>query len=365
MTIKKDRCYSVFKNILITKGHNRNLLFDFQRENIFFVPDVLVDIIEKDKIIYNNIVIEFCKSEDDIRVIDEYFSFLIENEMIFELNESLLGRFPKISEQFEEPTHISNMVIDIDSVHINLPSIFDQLKDLLCSNLEIRFYSSLKTHHFENILDKILEYEINNVFITLPYGSSFSTEYISRILKKYNFIQFLFFYSSNINSVNLNMETLTQIIHTTKKISPQLECGLVCQNLFNLSHKHYFESLNKNTCLNKKISVDSYGNIKNCPSMKESFGSIFDTTLRDVLLKSDFKKYWEIKKDDIAICKDCEFRHICTDCRAHIEYPDDIYSKPLKCGYSPYTNKWEDWSTNPLKQKAIEHYGMQDFVTKK
>ena len=98
--------------------------------------------------------------------------------------------------------------------------------------------------------------------------------------------------------------------------------------------------------------------------MKESFGNIKETNLSDLINKQGFKKYWDIKKDDIAICKDCEFRHICTDCRAYIEDPQDIYSKPLKCGYNPYTNEWQEWSTNPLKQKAIEFYGLEDLVIK-
>jgi hypothetical protein len=37
-----------------------------------------------------------------------------------------------------------------------------------------------------------------------------------------------------------------------------------------------------------------------------------------------------------------------------------VYSKPLECGYNPYTCEWEEWSTNPLKQKAIEHYGFSE-----
>jgi hypothetical protein len=68
--------------------------------------------------------------------------------------------------------------------------------------------------------------------------------------------------------------------------------------------------------------------------------------------------------DEITKCKDCEFKHICTDCRAYLENPDDQYSAPLKCGYDPYTCEWEEWSTNPLKQKAIEFYGMQELVAK-
>ena len=98
--------------------------------------------------------------------------------------------------------------------------------------------------------------------------------------------------------------------------------------------------------------------------MSESFGNIKNTTLEEAVNHPNFKKYWDITKDQIEVCKDCEFRHICTDCRAYVETPEDQYSKPLKCGYNPYTNEWEEWSTNPLKQKAIEFYGMQDLVKK-
>ena len=96
--------------------------------------------------------------------------------------------------------------------------------------------------------------------------------------------------------------------------------------------------------------------------MTQNYGNIRDTTLKQAMSHPDFKKYWNIKKDDITKCKDCEFRYICTDCRVYIDDSEDIYSAPLKCGYDPYTGVWEDWSTNPLKQKAIEYYGMQDLV---
>lgn len=102
--------------------------------------------------------------------------------------------------------------------------------------------------------------------------------------------------------------------------------------------------------------------------MQQNFGNIKDTTLEEALNHPDFKKYWNVNKDMIEVCKDCEFRHICTDCRAYTErthFDGEIdLSKPLKCGYNPYTNEWAEWSTNPLKEKAIEYYGMQDLVKK-
>lgn len=112
--------------------------------------------------------------------------------------------------------------------------------------------------------------------------------------------------------------------------------------LFEINVDAFLESTQYNSCLNKKISIDSEGKIKNCPSMPEDFGSIKDKSLVDVSQNPIFKKYWRINKNEIETCKDCEFRHICSDCRAHIKDNKNIYSKPLKCHYDPYTATWEN-----------------------
>lgn len=49
----------------------------------------------------------------------------------------------------------------------------------------------------------------------------------------------------------------------------------------------------------------------------------------------EFRKLWNIKKDDIEICKECELRYVCQDCRAYIANPENIHSKPRKCTYTP------------------------------
>ena len=48
--------------------------------------------------------------------------------------------------------------------------------------------------------------------------------------------------------------------------------------------------------------------------MPEPFGNTKDTTLAVAIEKLGFKKCWNITKEQIAVCKDCEFRYICTDC---------------------------------------------------
>ena len=87
--------------------------------------------------------------------------------------------------------------------------------------------------------------------------------------------------------------------------------------------------------------------------MTKSYGNIRDTTLKEAIEKEGFKDMWFIHKDQIDVCKDCEFRHICTDCRAYIQDPNNIYSKPAKCSYDPYTATWGEGNptNNPLYGK--------------
>lgn len=51
------------------------------------------------------------------------------------------------------------------------------------------------------------------------------------------------------------------------------------------------------------------------------------------------------------------------NCRAYIEKPEH-YHKLLNCCYDNYKNDWGDWSNKPLKNQAIEFYGIQQLVKK-
>jgi hypothetical protein len=45
-------------------------------------------------------------------------------------------------------------------------------------------------------------------------------------------------------------------------------------------------------------------------------------------------------KDQIDVCIDCEYRYICTDCRAFNNDLDTKPKKPEKCEYDQYTGNW-------------------------
>jgi radical SAM protein with 4Fe4S-binding SPASM domain len=76
--------------------------------------------------------------------------------------------------------------------------------------------------------------------------------------------------------------------------------------------------------------------------LPQSYGNIATTSLQETLLQQNFKDLWYINKDQIKVCQDCEFRYLCTDCRAFITTPEDKFSKPSKCTYNPYTGEWQN-----------------------
>ena len=244
-------------------------------------------------------------------------------------------------------------------------SAFEKAKDIIffANTNNLKFLElRISEVSFEDEVIKLLSY-INfeiiasiDLKIDLP-DIELSSDFFSKV-NKFLEIKAISLYSRNENLSLINISPTYTFKHKLCKE----RCGQCRTNLFNTSNQFFTESLHHNSCLNRKISIDAEGNIKNCPSMPESFGNIRDTTLMEAIEKPGFKKYWNITKDQIAVCKDCEFRYICTDCRAYKEDPDDDYSKPLKCGYDPYAGVWEEWSTNPLKQKAIDFYGMREIV---
>jgi SPASM domain peptide maturase of grasp-with-spasm system len=325
----------------------------------------MVEILDllKQKISVEDIVIKF--GHENTNTINEYLSFLIENELGHYLKFNEFDLFPDLELDFDIAYPITNAIVEYSEKNTKyIRSIVAELKYLKCKHIQLVFYEFLE-------LSKLLEYLFNfrdNDFRSIELVLKYDDVYFDNMknIEKANFsITKVDFHSANKNYFYRDSKlALFDINLSTKQLENFSGCGCIHMNSFVTNIKSFTEFKNYNSCLNRKISVDLTGKIKNCPSMSQSFGNIKDVTLQEALNNKDFKKYWNITKDDIEVCQDCEFRYICTDCRAYLESPSNKFSKPLKCGYDPYTNKWSEWSTNPLKQNSIEYYGLRNLIKK-
>ena len=356
------KVFKIVQNCVPVCGAHQSLICDLHRKTYHIIPNDLYVIlnehedktIQEVKDVYNN------KYD---AIIDEYFEFLLKKEYIFFTNTP--NWFPKMNMQFYEPFEISNAIIDRgEHSKYDIYDVLDQLESLKCKYIEIRFFNAVVFREIEKILVYLStkEHIVNSVGFLLPFSEAFRQKQ-HELPARFPRLSYMIFHDAKQNKFMSPVNNDSgYIIYTKHKMTDEKCCGVINKSYFVSNIPSFTESLKHNSCLNRKISIDSHGNIRNCPSMPQSFGNIKDTTLEEALSHKDFKKYWNMTKDQIEVCKDCEFRYICTDCRAYLDNPEDKYSKPLKCGYDPYTNTWEDWSANPLKQKAIAVYGMQDLV---
>ena len=354
----KQSNFILFADCIPVKGINRSIICDTKSNNFYLIPNGLYDILEN----YNGKTIEDIKNDFEHKydeIIDEYFDYLIDNKLIFFNSNPDL--FPKMSTEWNSPSLITNIIIDYETIIHDFNVLIPQFETLKCSYIQLRFYKNISIDYIRNIAELLKKEKsrIVSIDFIIPYYEKFNLEELNTLLSENSRIHSIVVFNSPYNkSFKPLRQNMGYIMQVARNISNEKYCGIINEEYFYSNIKLFSESIHHNTCLNRKISIDKYGYIKNCPSMTASFGNIKDTTLEEALNKPHFKKYWNITKDQITVCKDCEFRHICTDCRAYTEEPENFYSKPLKCGYDPYKNEWSEWSTNPLKQKGIEFYGI-------
>lgn len=358
------RYFNLFGNILVTKGAGRILISDLQRNTSELMPLELFDLIEDLKTnSIENVINSY--NHDSKEIVEEYLSFLLEKEYGFVSQKSWDKNFPPLDLEYKAPSEISNLFIEVDQISV-LEKLISPVENLGINHLVIYSKRNFKTNDFLKIDQYFMTSVLAGIEIFLPFCNEIDKDFILHLHNNtFRFYNLVFY---NCPSAPFKAkDEFRFVVNFLREDIKMTSCGKVDLKYFNTNLPKVLEAINQNSCLHKKIGIDADGNIKNCPAMLQSFGNIRDTTLEEALGHKDFKKYWNLTKDNIEVCKDCEFRYICTDCRAYTEQTRtnkeglDI-SKPLKCGYDPYTGEWEEWSTNPLKQKAINFYGMQDLI---
>lgn len=333
----------LYENCHFTLGASRSLLADNQRYDMYFFDNEIFHIFAKKsrQTCIRDILLEY--NDEEQKIISEYFQFMIDNELAFTCCENELEFFPEMIRNFETPEIISNCIIDFNNEPKDLTHYKKTIEDLDilgCENIEIRDFFGLSFSFLEEFLALFNETILHRIELVSKCIGSVE-EYQNFLIKHARINSLLVHSCENLILENSSEIKSDQIIQfSNDQIIDNSHCGIVSPNYFNLDLRHTNESLNYNTCLNKKISIDVNGEIKNCPSLSTSYGNIETHSLVEIANDPKFQKLWQISKSKIKECKMCEFRNICTDCRAfHVD--DHSIEKPSKCSYNPYSMVWE------------------------
>jgi len=333
----KKRFFVLYACCIPVKGYTRSLICDVQRGNFKLIPNELEQILTQ----YHPCDVEVIKAQfpvEDHATLDEYFEFLIVHEYGFWTDHP--ERFPSLDLTYQPPSVITNAIIDVDehSNH-NYEYIFNQLDFLGCKDVQIRYYTEATNEQLCRMLGKLASCRIKSVELLLKYSRGLVQQYYQLPQQYGRLVSLVLHTSPEDQMIQSSQEGHCQIITLQQAIQDETHCGQISPLYFSLNLPTFVEAQRHNTCLNRKVSIDKAGNIKNCPSMFKSFGNITEQSLLEAVQQEEFQKPWSITKDEVEVCRDCEFRYICTDCRGYTG-GERKYGKPAKCTYDPYQGEW-------------------------
>ncbi|WP_442265850.1 hypothetical protein ACSIGC_16370 [Tenacibaculum sp. ZS6-P6] len=290
--------YGISSSVSFVKGYRKSFLINFKNLDIFHINNSeageLIKLIKQ----------RFFKEEE---ISSDLISFLKEYRMIYKINSKITQQFPPKKIEYNSKHLIEYLVLE----H----------KDDLTVQKALKICSFFKIPHLVIVTNNDLTKKVNSFLINNSYPESVSI--VSDNVKIYA------------------QENKFRILYIKKDTKP-----FVHIDSMELNSSLFLESQFSHNYFNKKIFIDENGNIKNSPNSDISFGNIYSYHITKVIKKAifnpNFKKYWKVKKDICAICKDCEFRYMCVDDRIPYQKNKHEWFHKTACNYDPYTATWKE-----------------------
>lgn len=328
--------FHLFSCCFLVKGYQRSCIYDVQRGDFNYIPNTLVDILEECINCTFMDLLNIYNDPEDQSVLYEYFEMLYDNEYIF-FSEIENIHFPVYNKDFFKPYNISTLVIDIcdfnkDFIDILIRNICEvkvecivlRAINLSYSDIEktISSFNDISTRIIQLFVSKevsLVEDDVENLFIAnnrLSLVIKVDVDEREDVFKRGVFVR------TKIDIMDKNDKELS-----VSDFIPNMDL--------------YFESLTFNAFYHKRVYIDTFGNVLRHEKDDIKFGNIKNLMLVDIIKYKNFDFFWRSNKDEISVCKDCEYRYMCGDHRLPIyNKKKKEWSFENKCNYNPYLAEW-------------------------
>lgn len=343
MSFNHQNYIHFFAGIEWVNGATCSLIYDLHREKAYEIPSLLGEVFAD----YQGKTIQDIKEQFNHEYdegINLYLNELYELDFIFFSNEKD-AFIPNDYSNWDYPLEIMNAVIELPTSPHNydVSSALAQLDELGCHHIQLRLVESgaYDFAYFEALGNELALSRINTIELYLPHSLLENIQQWDVLLNRLLRFQQIIFHSAQKNET---LKTMTERgkdrIFTTKQVLDYSHKDLVSKDQMTYNILYFAEAKNRNTGLNRKVTIDKEGNIKNYLSHELYFGNINDLSLKAVINSEDFQKKWMIKKDQIEHCNVCQYRYACTF-NTDLKEVDGVYHKVDDCLFDPYTNQWK------------------------
>lgn len=135
-----------------------------------------------------------------------------------------------------------------------------------------------------------------------------------------------------------------QLAHVTtdERILRKVDIARTCLDDFQVNEEVFKRSYYTNNCWHGKFTISEIGDFLLCAlSRSVVCGNVKKDRIKNILNTDTLRYHWNFSYNNVAICRDCEFRYACHDCRPDaMSASGDITGKNPYCYYDPYKGIW-------------------------
>ncbi|MEM1319337.1 MAG: hypothetical protein AAGG75_03725 [Bacteroidota bacterium] len=211
-------------------------------------------------------------------------------------------------------------VVDIlDYKSYDCLDVMEQIINLNCTYIEIRFFGNYHVKDIEELLELTERSGIRCIDFVIP-----DTPQLDQTLKLYD--KYMKVNSFLIYGSDREFQLEDKRIYSTKR---KLQHDSAMENIprdeFIITPEFFSESQKFNPFYNRKVCIDSYGKIKNCTTHTAHFGDVRVDRIAEVVKSDEFREMWYTCPDKIIDVRDWEFRYIWLNTHELRKIDEDLY----------------------------------------
>ena len=330
--------FKLFSTCIPVKGQSESLICDIEYGQIFPIPNLLFEILKSNKT-KNIEQLKDAYSGKLDKGIDAYFNLFEEKNLGFYTDTP--EEFPDLNLKWQSPYKIRNAVIEIENLeNYSISNTLTQLNDLGCEGIQIRILTTIDLDALLAEFECVVGSRIKYIEIFLPFNADTPFE---RLIKWRNFdpriTKIIQYNALEEKVIEYKENYYKDVFFLTKKSLSSTSKEQYSLDRFAFNIDTFAEAQKHNIGLNRKISIDSFGNIKNYLTHKSTFGNINDTLISNVINLTEFKKDWNTNNTKIEKCNQCQFRFSCVS-NVEIIKKNRKHYKLEECNFNPLTNQW-------------------------
>jgi SPASM domain peptide maturase of grasp-with-spasm system len=294
--------FKLFAHNIPVWGKDRSAIYDLQKGEIVFIPNILFQIIQDLKLKpLAEIKNQYAPNQPEL--FDNYIDFLIKKDLGFKTKSP--DSFPEIDLSYDVPTGIYNAVIESNFDTYNIENVINSLDELLCRHLEMRLIINyLNEEMLVNFFKSMNDKSFRSIVVIVEYRTElWYNDWAIKIFESCQKIEQLIVVNC---PIRFNPEQyVDKIIFTAQSI----EEASVYKKRYIVNINYFTESLHYNPFHNRKVCIDMEGKIKNDLRDSHYWGNINEDNLSEVIDNEDFMSIWNASPDKIEGLKDSALRY--------------------------------------------------------